>query len=122
LSCIEALTLAPMRCSQFLESPKRDRGLGKRFEDTMTGARNLYARILPFLLDHKWITLGLGIIIFASSTLLFMQIPKEFSPKVDEGRLFIMLKTKEGSSMEFTSEKVDQLEKLIIDKNYIERY
>ncbi|MCB0411847.1 MAG: efflux RND transporter permease subunit, partial [Bdellovibrionales bacterium] len=122
LSSLEALTLAPMRCSQFLESPKRDKGFGKFFESLMQGARNLYAKLLPKVLHYRWITLIVAALFFIGSLFLLKQIPKEFSPKVDEGRLFIILKTKEGSSMEFTSKKVRKIEEIVMQKDYIDRY
>lgn len=122
LSSLEALTLAPMRCSQFLEAPQRDTGLGKIFEDTMNRLRDGYGRILPSVIEHRWKTLIGALVLFVASLFLITKIPKEFSPKIDEGRLFMIIKTKEGSSMEFTSNKVMELEKIVMSKDYVERY
>lgn len=100
LSSVEALTLAPMRCSQFLQPKNRGTKLGRSFDGMIDGLRGLYGKALPFVLRHRWKTLAVGLAVFTSSLLLLTRLESEFAPSVDEGRLFIQFETKIGSSLQ----------------------
>lgn len=122
LSCLEALTLAPMRCSQFLSSEERTTKIGRAFEAGIAWATRAYGRWLPFFLLHRWKTLGFTLIFFAASMSLLKFIPKEFAPAQDEGNLFIQVKTKQGSSLAFTDTKMHEVEKVVMEEPGVERY
>src|SRR5204863_7525761 len=53
LSLLEALTLAPMRCSQFLVTGHTNR-MSKWVDDRMTGLQRFYHRVLIWALEHRW--------------------------------------------------------------------
>lgn len=122
LSSLEALTLAPMRCSQFLASETHRGWFGSRFEAGLAKMAELYNRYLPVVLNHRWKTLLATLIFFTASLLLIKKIPREFTPSQDEGRLFISVKTQQGSSLEFTSEKAKEIEKIVSLNPSVERY
>ncbi len=122
LSSVEALTLAPMRCSQFLSIEPRRGWIGVRFEAGMKKLGDIYAGYLPIVLEHRWKTLGLTMLFFVATLMLLPKVPKEFTPSQDEGRLFIRVKTDQGSSLEFTSEKTKEIEKIISNNPSVERY
>lgn len=122
LSCLEALTLAPMRCSQFLASGHRTTKIGRTIESWIALSSELYAKYLPYFLARKWKTLiGTTVFFFASLTLLKF-IPKEMTPNQDEGSLFVSIKTVQGSSLEFTNAKMREAEDLIMKDPNVERY
>ena len=53
LSLLEALTLTPMRCSQFVDSGERTTRIGKGIEWLMDQARVLYTRTLAWALNRR---------------------------------------------------------------------
>ena len=122
LSCLEALTLAPMRCSQFLSSEERTTKLGRGIEWLIGSASARYGQWLPFFLLHRWKTLLATLLFFAGSMTLLKFIPREFTPTQDEGNLFIQAKTKQGSSMAFTDAKMREVEKIVMADPDVERY
>jgi HAE1 family hydrophobic/amphiphilic exporter-1 len=122
LSCLEALTLAPMRCSQFLASGHRTTKIGRSIEWAIESASGRYARALPFFLVHRWKTLIFTLAFFAASMTLIKFIPKEFTPAADEGSLFVQVKAKQGSSMAHTDLKMREIEKIVMEDPNIERY
>ncbi len=123
LSCLEALTLAPMRCAQFLSvGHERKTKIGKAFESSLAWITDHYSKALPFFLKNRWKTLGGTIVFFLCSMLLLKFIPKEMTPSSDESNLFIQLKTNQGSSMEFTDKKVRELEDIVMKDENVERY
>lgn len=122
LSCLEALTLAPMRCSQFLATGHRTTKIGRAFEWVIESATARYARLLPFFLKHRWKTLIATLVFFAASMTLLKFIPKEFTPAEDQGNLFVQVKTKQGSSLAFTDKTMREVEKIVSADPNVERY
>lgn len=122
LSLLEALTLAPMRCSQFLYVGQRRTRLGRAVERAFNELAAYYQRLLPWVLQHRWWTLGISIAIFAGSLLLFKPLRKEFVPPQDQGSLLIRMKAPEGSSLDYTDRKMKEAETLIAANPDVARY
>ncbi|MEY4631360.1 MAG: hypothetical protein RIQ81_1480 [Pseudomonadota bacterium] len=122
LSLLEALTLAPMRCSQFLYVGERTTRIGRAVESGFTGLAMVYGKILPWALRHRWWTIGLSIVLFASSLLMIKPLRKEFVPPQDQGSLLIRMKAPEGSSLDYTDRKMAEVEKLIAANADVARY
>ena len=122
LSSVEALTLTPMRCSLFLQQKQRVSLLGRSLDLLMDKLRSAYSKSLPFVLNYRWSTLTLAFSIFAGSLYFFTQLPREFSPEVDEGRLFLQMETPIGSSLEYTDQRMREVEALIMNQDFVERY
>lgn len=112
LSSLEALTLAPMRCSQFLKIGKRRTRLGQSFEGAILFIRKVYQQSLQRTLNHRWATIGISTVLFGSSLFVFRFLPVEFAPPQDRGVLFLIFLAPEGKSMQYTLEKVKQFEKI----------
>ncbi len=122
LSLLEALTLTPMRCSQFLETGERTSKLGRFVEGAFRGAARLYGRILPVLLNHRWKVILGSILIFASSLAINNKLKKEFVPSQDQGTLQVRMKTPDGSSLTLTDNKLRELEAILAKRPEVERY
>ena len=123
LSLLEALTLAPMRCSQFLEVGARSTGLGRAVEGSFRSLEAGYRRILPGVLRARWLILGGSILIFAASSFgVFSRLRKEFVPSQDQSMFMIRLQTPVGSSIEFTDEKFKQAEAFAMSRPEMTRY
>ena len=123
LSLLEALTLAPMRCSQLLEIGERKTRFGKAFEHGMVKLRELYAKGLVITLKHKWKVL---LFAFAFCIVSYMitapLLRKEFVPAQDQSMFMAGLETPIGSSVYFTSEKFKEVETFVMNHPCVKRY
>jgi hydrophobe/amphiphile efflux-1 (HAE1) family protein len=122
LSLLEALTLTPMRCSQFLKVEERTSRLGRFVERVFRSLERGYARLIPILIRNRVLTLILALMVFLGSLPLARLLPKEFVPPQDQGSLFIRLQTAEGSSLDFTDLKTMEVEKILGSYKEIERF
>lgn len=123
LSSIEALTLTPMRCSQFLDIKGKGLFVHRLIDRMVDFLRDGYARGLEFSLKNKFKVLFVSFMVFASSFYFLKKLPREFSPAQDSGVLFCIFLAPDGSSMDYTNEKVRKFEKIVSeDPNVIRTY
>lgn len=122
LSLLEALTLAPMRCSQFLDiSERRDR-FGRWVEDSFKKTTGWYEKILVISLRNKRKVL-LGSVLFFIASLFFMPlVRKEFVPAQDQSMFLARIKTPIGSSLEMTNNKFKIAEDIVMNHPAVIRY
>lgn len=116
LSSLEALTLAPMRCSQFLKIEERTTAFGKWFEKTIERLRVFYTGALAKSLQNPKKILIVTGIVFVLSLGILKFLPTEFAPPQDRSVLFVIFIAPDGKSLEYTTEKVKAFEK-IVEKN-----
>ncbi len=116
LSLLEALTLTPMRCSQFLEVGERKTKFGGMFEHMMTETKEHYKKWLLICLEHKKKVLIAAVLFFIGSLFTLPFIRKEFVPVQDQSMFLARVQTPIGSSMEFTSERFKQAEQILLNR------
>ncbi|MBI2602889.1 MAG: efflux RND transporter permease subunit [Deltaproteobacteria bacterium] len=121
LSSVEALTLAPMRCSQFLNITERSSFVGKALDRTINRTRTLYGILLNWCLDHRWTVVCGSVLLFAASLLSFRILPTELIPQQDQGSLFLTFQAPAGSSLSYTEAKVAEFEKIALAHPGVER-
>ncbi len=103
LSYVEAVTLAPARCAQLLSSGKqRTSRLGQWVDDRFHALSQRYARALAGALRRPYWVLGLALVIFAASGLIYWRMPSELVPSQDQSRLMVRLQTAVGSTIDET--------------------
>jgi hydrophobe/amphiphile efflux-1 (HAE1) family protein len=122
LSLLEALTLTPMRCSQFVDVGERRTRIGKGVEWTMEKARVLYAASLASALDHRGKVILAALIVFVLSFSALSFLNKEFIPSEDQNRFVVRLKTPVGSSLLYTNSKFSEVEKFLSGRGEVNRY
>ena len=122
LSLLEALTLTPMRCSQFLGVEERRSVLGKAIEGGFKALASGYQRWLTWSLKRRWRVIFISFAIFVVSILLINVLRKEFVPAQDQSMLFARAQTPVGSSIDFTNEKFKEVESYIMSRPEVERY
>lgn len=122
LSLLEALTLTPMRCSQFVVAGKRKTWFGKMIEKIMEGTTQLYSRTLRIALKYRSLVIFLALLIFGLSFSIFWKLNKEFIPSEDQSRFNIRLKTPIGSALSYSDMKFREVEKFLSTRNEIDRY
>jgi len=122
LSLLEALTLTPMRCSQFVTIGTRDKGLEKYVETLFHSASGFYHRLLEKALHHRWKVVLLALAFFCSSLYFVMILRKEFVPSQDMSMYMVTLRTAVNSSLDYTDGKYKEAEKLLLSRPEIEGY
>ena len=115
ISLLEALTLTPMRASQFADAEHSGRKtrIGSAFESGYSKVHSTYERALAWALSHPWrVTIGsliFFILSFASAGLL----KGEFQPAQDMGSMTVLLNNPPGSGISMTDEKVKIVEQFL---------
>ncbi|MBK8397516.1 MAG: efflux RND transporter permease subunit [Leptospiraceae bacterium] len=122
LSLLEALTLTPMRCSQFLQIRSENRFM-KVIDTLLNKAEVFYEVILKWCLSHKFIVISTSLAIFIASIFIIKPIKKEFVPSQDQSQLLVRLQTPVGSSFSYTDSIASKCEEyLLSNKNILRVY
>lgn len=122
LSLLEALTLTPMRASQFLQVGERTTRFGRAVDMSFHSLAAFYKKLLETALRHKWIVIAASTAVFIGSLLLFGGLRKEFVPAQDQGMFLCRLQTPVGSSLEYTNMKFKEAEKFVMSCPEVNRY
>jgi multidrug efflux pump len=121
-SLLEALTLTPSRCSQFLYVGERTTRLGRLVESSFKGLSALYRRALAPCVRHPFIVIAVTTALFASSLVLLRYVNREFVPSQDIGRVLARIQTPVGSSIDYTDDLVRHCEDWVMSRPEVERY
>lgn len=120
-SLLEALTIAPMRCSQFLQVGS-GRGWSGIIDRGFRALAQSYRRSLELCLSRRWTLLVLSLLFFVVSVLSVKGLKKEFVPAQDQSMFMVRLQTPVGSSIEFTDERFRQAEAWLQTQPAVEGY
>ena len=120
-SLLEALTIAPMRCSQFLEVGHTTR-LGKFVDDLMKNLTDRYRSALVYFLEHRKKVLIAATAIFFGSLLLTRALKKEFVPSQDQSRFMVRMILPLGTSIETTDELFKKAEAFLMKRPELASY
>jgi hydrophobe/amphiphile efflux-1 (HAE1) family protein len=114
LSYIEAITLAPSRCSQFLKTSKEGRSrMGQLVDNGFQSLADYYHKILGSSLGKPGLILILAAALFIISIVVVINMPSEFVPSQDQSRLMVRLQTAVGSDMTESDQLVKKAETII---------
>ncbi len=113
LSLLEALTLAPMRCSQFLQI-NHTSWLSRTMDNLMKGLASGYRRTLVGCLRFRWLVIIGSLVFFAASFAVVGLIKKEFVPSQDQGRFLVRMQTQLGSSISYTDSIFKEAEAKVV--------
>ncbi|MBI1975918.1 MAG: efflux RND transporter permease subunit [Candidatus Omnitrophica bacterium] len=122
LSLLEALTLTPMRCSQFLDVGPRKTFFGKGVDKAFSFLAEGYKKGLALVLKKPVVILVLSLIFFAVSLVSVKFLRKEFVPAQDQSMFLCRLQTPVGSSIEFTDGRFKQAESFLLNRPEIRTY
>ncbi len=122
LSLLEALTLTPMRCSQFLQVGSSTGSFGRAVNRAFESLSESYGTAIGFILNRRW-TVILGALAFFVLSLLFLiPMKKEFVPAQDQSMFIVRMKTSVGSSLEYTDMLIARAEALLASHGEVLRY
>ena len=122
LSLLEALTLTPMRCSQFAEKNHKKTKLGQLREKILHQVEVFYTRTLKISLNHRFIVISLSCLILTLSLSTVYYLNKEFLPSEDQSRFNIRLKTPLGSSLNFSDSVFKNVEDFLTKRPEVDRF
>ncbi len=111
LSSIVALTLCPMLASRMLTKPMlEDHGLLGRFGGALA---NLYKWALHGCLGAPFVVILFSVIFAGAAVIAFSTVKSELTPQEDRSMVMMRLTTPQGSSLEYTRDKMQLLEEYL---------
>ncbi len=114
LSYIEAVTLAPARCAQFLKTTREARSrVGLAVDNAFRWLERNYGHALRKGLRRPVLVLVLALALFVVSMLVLANMPAEFVPSQDLSRMSIRLQTAVGSDITETDKLMRKVEAII---------
>lgn len=118
-SLVVAVSLTPVLCSYLLAS---DKSLAKQSEGTRVERflQRLYAQVLQKAFKWPKTIIGLTVIVFCFSMLLFQQLGRSFLPEFNEGSMVISVVGMPGMSLEESVKKGIKVEQLLLELPEVE--
>lgn len=118
LSTFLALTLTPALCAVLLRQKPEQRGISGRIFGginwVIDKTRKGYRRSLNALVRFKGIVIVLFIVSIGLTGWLYTQVPTGFLPEEDQGYVLNIVQGPEGSSLEYTSQVIDKVDKEVL--------
>ncbi len=122
LSYFEAITLAPARCAQILDTSREKRGLVGRGVDRAFGLlERVYAATLRTSLKRPLLVLLAAGLVLGGSVMGMAALPTEFIPTQDQSRLDVRLQTSAGTSLEAAEPLLSQAEAWVMAQPEVDR-
>ena len=115
-SYVEAITLAPARCAQFLKAHDHEAPrswLGRGVDAAFDALRRGYARTLGWGLKRPALVLLVTLAFLGGSVSAFRALPGEFVPSQDQSRVMVRLQAAVGSSLEEMDGLMKQAERIV---------
>ena len=81
-----------------------------------------FRKLLDACLRHRWLVIGLTLVAFVLSIVMFRFVPQQFFPDSVRPELMVDLELPEGSSLRTTEAQAKQLEKLLAKRDGIQNY
>ncbi len=122
VSLFVSLTLTPMLCSRYLQVDKNPGKLSSLIEGWFDKLDKRYRSLLKAALNHRRIVVAITVLVVLSSAFFFNNIGSGFMPEEDEGRFQVTFKTPLGSSIEYTSRKLGELEAILANQQSVDGY
>jgi HAE1 family hydrophobic/amphiphilic exporter-1 len=120
-SLLEAITLAPMRCSQFLEVG-HNTWIGRGMDWIMARLARAYRRSLGVALRFRWLVILVSFAVFLASFRIAKVLRKEMTPSQDQSVFLVRLQTPPGSSLAFTDATFKKAESVLMQQPVVDRY
>jgi multidrug efflux pump len=122
LSFVEALTIAPMRCSQFLQVGATN-PVSRAVDRSMNWTRAAYRRTLEWVLPRSKAVLAISLALFLGSLYLVKGLRKEFIPAQDQGLFLVNVTLPLGVSLDHTNWLFkDKIEPWLMAQPVIDHY
>lgn len=121
LSLLEALTLTPSRCAQFLDAGERSSAMMRVVDGAFKSLASIYHRSLNWCLNWRWLTVSAALAVFAASLFLAKGLRREMTPHQDQSVFMLRFQTPVGSSLEATDKTVRPVEEWLLGHPAVSR-
>jgi len=124
VSGVVSLTLTPMLCSRFLRPHGNERH-GRSYmvlEKFFDGLRDGYERSLTWVLNHRFATLMISLLLIPVTFALFLIIPKGFLPTEDTGQIFAITEAQQGISFDDMKKHQQEIADIIAEDPNVEAF
>ncbi|MFC2968714.1 efflux RND transporter permease subunit [Acidimangrovimonas pyrenivorans] len=112
ISSVVALTLCPVLASRMLHGHAGESG-GGLIGGLGDALSRLYAATLRVTLNAPAIALLVALLFGATAALVFPSIKQELTPREDRSLIFLSVSTPQGVSLDYTTEKMREIEDLV---------
>ena len=122
VSTTAAITLTPMLSAYMLKIEGGEhtyKGIGviyKPIDRFLRWLDDIYEQALRFVVHWRKTTIGILLLFFAGSLLLLKQIPTEFFPPTDNGRITMAVKLQQNTHVDETVKIARQIDNIISEK------
>lgn len=110
ISCLLALSLAPMMCSKILDPRMHESRISHAVHTLLDATQRLYRYVLFTLLRARWLCLVVFVALLGATAWLFTELPNEYTPKEDRGNFFILVNGPEGATFDYMQDYMDEIE------------
>jgi len=124
-SSLVALTLSPVICARVLNRDAMHGGLANFVESLLHRMESRYGKLLGRSMKRPIISAVLLAMTIGGCLFLLEKVPAEFAPKEDRGVVFMMIRAPEGSSFNFTTTQMAEVESRLmpmVDSGVIKRF
>jgi hydrophobe/amphiphile efflux-1 (HAE1) family protein len=114
ISSFVALSLSPMLGSKFLKKNMKKSNMVIKFEVFLRGVTNSYKTSLTTWINKKKIVISFLIGTLFLTVFFFNFTKKELIAPEDRGAFFVIVKAPQGSGFNFTKDRAEQIERLLL--------
>ncbi|MBE0510797.1 MAG: efflux RND transporter permease subunit [Chromatiales bacterium] len=123
ISYFVAVTLTPMLCSRYLKVEHQHGHIYALFERMFQAMDRAYKAALHAVLAHRWkVVLATIVVVVVSTWSSMANIGFGFAPEEDEGQFLIIMRTPLGSGIEYTDQKLRQVEAILDRQEAVASY
>lgn len=122
VSTTAAITLTPMLSAYLLKIEGGEhtyKGIGiiyKPIDMFLRWLDNIYEKALRFVVRWRKTTIAVLMLFFIGSLMLLKQVPTEFFPPVDNGRITMSVKVEQNTHVDHTVKVARQIDQIIAEK------
>ncbi|MDC0744728.1 efflux RND transporter permease subunit [Polyangium mundeleinium] len=122
LSYFEAITLAPARCAQILDTSREGRSaVGKAMDRGFSALERGYGRVLGKALAHPWKVLLGATLLLGATAFIVPRLGTEFVPAQDQSRLDVRIQTETGTSVQAAAPLLQRAEQKLAARPEVTR-
>lgn len=110
LSCLVALSLAPMLCSRLLTARMHESRISRGVHWLLDRLQAIYRRLLLMALRWRFAVVVLFCGLLAATVWLFQQLPNEYTPREDRGSFFVLIEGPPGATFRYMQDYFDEIE------------
>ena len=114
VSSFVALSLSPMLGSKFLKPNMKKSNIVVKFENFLKSITKTYKSSLSVWVNKKKIIVSFLVGTLILTVFLFNFAPKKLIAPEDRGAFFVIIKAPQGSGFNFTKNKAEDIEKLLL--------